>query len=89
MEVSVCEIEKLDGDFGRVGGDLGVCEEEVKETGVTRLEGWISGDLVCCCWVVGCWGVTVGGYWEGIIGCGGGIFKHGVHLCMHLVSHEG
>jgi hypothetical protein len=36
VEIAVCKIEELDGDFGGVGGDLGGCEEEVEETGVAR-----------------------------------------------------
>ena len=85
MEVAVCEIEELDGDFGSVGGDLGVGEEEMEETGIARFEGRVGGDVVCGCG----WGVAVGSYGEGIIGCGGvGVFQHGVHLHMHPISHE-
>ena len=78
MKVAVGEIEELNRDFGRVGGDLGVRKEEVKETSIARFEGRVDGVCSSSC----CWGVAVGDSGEGIAG-GMRVFEHGVHPYMH------
>ena len=83
MQISICEIEKLNGDFGRVGRDLGGGEEEMQETGIARFESGVAGDVVCC------WCVAVGGRGEEVTGCRGvGFFDHGVHLSNRHISDE-
>jgi len=68
--VSVCKVEELDGDFGGVGWDTLLCEEEMEETGVAGFEGVVGGDGGCCSVCLGC-----------VLICRGSCDV--LHMCIH------